>query len=139
MNPYETAISILTATPGMANGVQSRMDAADGSNGAQLPWWRRALRSDAGRKVLAELHISADNGELPADWEAHPLVEPDDSRLEAALPVTVTALREAVSARAGVMFLERHPAEAACGERRMELHLCAIDPEGTRAALMPVC
>ncbi len=136
MNPYETAISILTATPGTAECSQSRTDAA---NGTQHTWWRRALRSHAGRKVLAELSIPVSpEGTLPADWQAHPLVGPDDPRLEAALPVTVGVLREAVCPRAGVMFLERR-GEAGRDGRRTELHLCAIDPEGTRAALMPVC
>jgi hypothetical protein len=134
---YETGISVLTATPGTA---EDRREAVENPNESQHPWWQRALRSRAGRKVLAELDIAATaEGGLPADWEVHPLVEPNDHRPEAALSVTVLALRAAIRARAGVMFLERHGAGCVRDRRRGELHLCAIDPEGMRAALMPVC
>jgi hypothetical protein len=140
VNPYERAISIFTATPGMAEDTQSRTEAAESDNELQYPWWRRALRTQAGRRILAELNISiVAEGSLPAEWEAHPLAEPNDHDPEAALSVTVTALREAVRARAGVMFLERRVATPGRDGRRGELHLCAIDPEGQRAALMPVC
>lgn len=140
MNLYETAISILTAAPGTAQ--QTRTDAAETAENAEdhQPWWRQALRSCAGQKVLAELNICATpEGCLPDEWEAHPLVEPNDRRSEAALPVTVMALREAVCPHAGVMFLERHGAQLGRDDRQHELHLCAIDPAGTRAALMLVC
>jgi hypothetical protein len=138
VNVYETNISVLTATPGMAE--DSRRDAVEDPNESQHPWWRRALRTQAGRKVLAELNISiTPEGGLPADWEAHPLTEPNDGRLEAALSVTVAAMRAAVRAPAGVVFLERHGASPGRSGPRNELHLCAIDAAGMRAALMPVC
>lgn len=139
MDPYETAISILTVTPRTAEDTPGGRDAAENADECHHPWWRRALRSRAGRRVLAELNIAATaEGCLPADWAAHPLVAPDDRRPEAALPVTVSALRGALRSRAGVMFLERRGAESGGGVRP-QLHLCAIDPEGLRAALMPVC
>jgi len=140
VNPYETAISILTATPGTANEDTCRREAADQSDDPPAPWWQRALSSQAGRKVLAELDIpSLPDGSLPDEWEARSLAEPEDHYPEAALPITVVALREAVQARAGVMFLERRGRTPRRGGRRNELHLCAIDPDGLRAALMAVC
>jgi hypothetical protein len=140
VNVYETAISVLTATPGTAEDNQDRREAVGSAGENPYPWWQRALRSPAGRKVLAKLAIAATlEGILPAEWEAHPLVEPNDRRCEAALPVTALALRAALHARAGVMFLERRGVQAGHKRGRSELHLCAIDPEGTRAALMAVC
>ena len=140
MNPYDTAISIVTATPGTAEDTQCRREAVDHADETQYPWWQQALRTGAGRKVLAELHIPiTSEGGLPAEWEARPLAEPNDHCYEAALSVTVLALREAMHARAGVMFLERRGATPGRDGRRHELHLCAIHPEGLRAALMPVC
>lgn len=140
MKLYETAVSILTATPGTAKNPQGCKDAVENPNDSQTLWWRRALRTQAGRMVLSQLNIlTTSDGNLPADWEAHPLAEPNDGRPEITLPVTVVALREALCPGAGVMFLERRGNEAGRDYRAQELHLCAIDPDGTRAALMPVC
>ena len=140
MNLYETGVSVLTATPGTADDSQNRTEAVGSTDESQYPWWRRALRSPAGQRVLAKLAIAATlEGILPADWEVHPLVEPDDHRCEAAFPVTALALRATLGARTGVMFLERHGAQPGCEGARSELHLCAIDAEGTHAALMAVC
>ena len=139
MNPYETGISILTAPPGTAENAAGK-DALDETMEQTKPWWQWALRSRAGREVLAVLKIPPDpHSILPAEWQAHPLVEPDDRRPEFALPVTVSALRAALAAQAGVMFLERRANTPGPHGRRNELHLCAIDAAGTRAALMPVC
>ncbi len=140
MNLYEAGISVLTATPGTANNGRTRTEAVEKPDGGQHAWWRQALCSDAGQRVLAELRISpTEAGDLPEDWQVHPLVEPNDRHPEAALPVTALALRAALRARAGVMFLERRRAHPGREGRPHELHLCAIDPEGTRAALMAVC
>ena len=140
MNVYQTGISVLTATPGTADDHQHRREAVGSTDESQHPWWRRALRSPAGREVLAKLAIASTvEGILPPDWEVHPLVEPDDRRCEATLSVTALALRAALRARAGVMFLERRSAPSGHERGRNELHLCAIDAEGTRAALMAVC
>lgn len=135
MNLYEAGISVLTVTPGMENHAEAGKEAAENPDESQYPWWQLALRSRAGRKVLAELHIVAPaDSSLPAEWQVHPLVEPNDRRSEASLPITALALREVLHARAGVMFLERRGTQRG----RNKLYLCAIDPEGAQAALTSV-
>lgn len=140
MNLYESEISVLTATPGTAKSTESRMDAVENPSEGKHAWWQRALCSEAGQKVLNKLHVPATaDGTLPEEWHVHPLVEPNDPRSEAALSVTALALRAALHACAGVMFLERCGARLGRQSHRPELHLCAIDAEGTRAALMAIC
>jgi hypothetical protein len=140
VNPYETAISIVTGTPGTADVTQGRRDAVDDTDQTQHLWWCDALRTGVGHKVLSELNIlPTPEGRLPEEWEARSLAEPNDRDPEAAISVTVAVLREAVHARAGVMFLERHSTAPLGVGRRHEWHLCAIDPGGGRAALMLVC